>query len=55
MLQAADLPATVDLPTPPFPEATVMIRCTPLILDLDGGAPLLGIVGAGFGSRLGMP
>jgi hypothetical protein len=32
-----------------------MTRCTPLILDFDGGAPRLGIVGAGFDSRRGIP
>jgi hypothetical protein len=50
-----DPPATVDLPTPPLPDATVMTLVTPLILDFEGGAPLLGITGAGFGSRRGMP
>jgi hypothetical protein len=32
-----------------------MTLVTPLILDFDGGAPLLGITGAGFGSRRGIP
>jgi hypothetical protein len=32
-----------------------MTLVTPLILDFEGGAPRLGITGAGFGSRRGIP
>lgn len=51
------LPATVDFPTPPFPEATTIILSTPFILLFCGGpgGPRRGIVGAGFGLRLGRP
>lgn len=50
-----DSPATVLLPTPPLPLATTTICLTPLILDFWGGAPLLGMVGGGFGLRFGIP
>lgn len=52
-----NLPATVDFPTPPLPEATTIILSTPFILDFWGGpgGPLRGIVGAGLGFRRGRP
>jgi hypothetical protein len=45
---SSNSPATVDLPTPPFPLATTTICLTPLIFDFTGGAPLRGMVGAGL-------
>ena len=49
------LPATVLLPTPPLPDATTMIRLTPLIRDFSGGPPRLGNDGGGFATLLGIP
>jgi hypothetical protein len=50
-----NIPATVDLPTPPFPLATTMICLTPLMWDRTGAAPRRGIVGGGLESRRGIP
>jgi hypothetical protein len=48
-LLVQSLPAVVDLPTPPFPEATVMTFLTPLIGIFFGNPRCaLGIVGAGL-------
>src|SRR5579863_635168 len=49
---SARLTAVVDLPTPPFPEATAMIAVTPGMPDGDGadGAPG---AGPGLGAGLG--
>jgi hypothetical protein len=48
-------PATVDLPTPPFPLATTTTCLTPGICERLGAVPRRGIVGAGLGLRRGMP
>ena len=49
------VPAMVDFPTPPLPEATTTICFTPRIRDLVGKTPLRGMDGAGLGLRIGIP